>query len=378
MATKEKTVLTEFKDYKPVRVSQELYELNRVRFKLSVHGSRLLYALAQSIDYNQQDLFPEYGFDIQAVFKYLGVENNGRRYEVLNEALKDIGENILNIRHIKKSGAIRWIGMPWITKYSFASDEKLLNIQINENVKPFLLNLKQYALIRPKDYLKLSTEYQNWFYPYLKNVVKLGKWRVSIDDLKQALFLEKSPSYDPTQNKNATENFLKFVVGIKISEKAKQENVSAKHQKKAPRLYDWDYTSDKNGNYTGTLYGITENTDIKVTASVEKTGRSYTHIVFFVSSKSKKDTIPAPTNMMVEEDMGKPQQRNKRKREFMQIGELFDFKQEMQTEVPKARFVFYTDAQVNQMAKEFKMPKTEFLRVMRLEKHTDGRYIKEY
>lgn len=50
--------------------------------------------------------------------------------------------------------------MAWVTKYNLATDEKLLNIRINDDAKPFLLNLKRYALIRLKDYLNLSTEYQ--------------------------------------------------------------------------------------------------------------------------------------------------------------------------------------------------------------------------
>lgn len=370
---KDITKVDTYKDYKPLRVSQELYEVNKCRWRMSVHGYRLLYALAQSIDYNQKDLFPELGFDINIIFKYLGLENNGRRYEVLNDALKDIGENILNIRHEKKSGAIRWTGLAWITKYSFATDDKLLCIRINEDVKPFLLGLKQYALIRPKDYLKLSTEYQNWFYPYFKNVVKLGKWRVSIEDLKLALFLEKSPTYDSKHNKNATEHFLKNVVGIQISGKAKIENQTATAAKRKPKLIEWDYAKDRTGNITGSLAGITSDTDINVTASVEKTGRSYTHIVFFLSEKQHRKA----TNSDIDIDMGKPQQRRKRSKTSLQMGSIFN-EESMSHPIPTARIQIYTNEQVLHNAKELNMSVAVFLDKMRLKKMEDGRYYKEY
>lgn len=363
-----------FKEYKPVRVSQELYEVGKVRFKMGVYGYRLLYALAQSLNYNQKDLFPEYGFDIQAIFKYLNIDSNGRRYEILNEALNDIGENILNIKTYKKNGAVRWQGMAWITKFDFATDEKLLNIQVNEAVKPFLLNLKQYALIRPKDYLNLSTEYQNWFYPYLKNVAKLGRWRVSIEDLKQALFLENTDSYNPNKNKNAIPYFLDRVIGIQISQKAKLENQTATKAKRKPKLIEWDYTKDKSGNPTGTLYGITQGTDINVTASVEKTGRSYTHITFLLSEKSKRKLT---TNIDVDEDLGKAQQKKKRTNRVCKVGNIFK-PEDMSEVVPIARIQYYTAEQVKAHAKELNMTVSVFLDKMRLKPMDDGRYYKEY
>lgn len=363
-----------FKDYKPVRVSQELYEVGKVRFKMGVYGYRLLYAIAQSLDYNQKDLFPEYGFDIQAIFKYLKIENSGQKYDILNSALRDIGENILNIKTYKKNGAIRWDGMAWITKYSFATDEKLLNIRVNDDVKPFLLNLKRYALIRPKDYLNLTTEYQNWFYPYLKNAVKLGKWRVSIEDLKQGLFLENTDSYNPQKTKNANEFFLSRVVGIQISQKAKIENQTATKVKRKPKPIEWDYTKDKQGNFTGTLYGITSGTDINVTASVEKTGRSYTHIVFFLSEK-KRQVLNVDVD--VETDLGKAQQKGKRTNKVSKIGDMFK-PENMPETIPTARVQYYTAEQVRENAKIMGMTQAVFIDRMRLKPLGDGRFYKEY
>lgn len=366
-----------FKDYKPVRVSQELYEANKCRWRLSVPAYRLLFALAQSLDYTQKDLFPELGFETEAIFKYLGLDNNGRRYEKLNEALEEVRREGLQIVTHKKNGAIKYSGYSWITSYEFATDDKLVHVRINEDVKPFLLDLKRYASIQPKHYLKLSTEYQNWFYPYFKNVVKLGKWRVSIEDLKQALYLENTASYDPKHNKNANEKFLTYVIGIQISAKAKKENQAATASRRKAKPIEWDYTKDKEGNLTGTLAGITMNTDINVTASVEKTGRSYTHIVFFLSEKQRKNT----PNVDVELDMGKPQQKGKRKKAILQMGNIFEGQFESNPafeEAPQARIQIYTKDQILHNSKLLGMSVSTFLEKMRLKPLSDGRYYKEY
>lgn len=366
-----------FKNYKPVRISQELFQVNRCRWRMSVPAYRLLFALAQSLDYTQKDLFPELGFELNTIFKYLGLDNNKDKYARLQEALIEVRKEGLDIVTPTKNGGVRYSGYSWITSYSFTTDDKLLHIRINDDVKPFLLDLKQYALIQPKYYLKLSTEYQNWFYPYLKNVVKLGKWRIAIEDLKHALYLEKTPSYDSKQNKNATEYFLNRVIGIQVSTKAKNENQAATAAKRKPKFIEWDYTKDKEGNIIGTLAGITANTDINVTASVEKTGRSYTHIIFYLSEKQHKNII----NTDVEDDMGKPQQRAKRKKITLQMGDIFAENLDINPayeKIPQARIQIYTNEQVLHNAKELNMSVAVFLDKMRLQKMEDGRYYKEY
>lgn len=379
-STQELKKVDAFKDYKPVRVSQELYQVNRCRWRMSVPAYRLLFALAQSIDYSQNDLFPELGFELSAIFKYLGLENNGRRYERLHEALIEVRREGLDVVTPTKKGGFKYTGYSWITFYEFATDDKYLHIQINDKVKPFLMGLKQYASIQPKYYLKLNTEYQNWFYPYLKNVVKLGKWRVSIEDLKQALYLENTSSYDQKHNKNATEYFLKKVIGIQISEKAKKENQLATAQKRKAKLIEWDYTKDKDGSFIGTLAGITTHTDINATASVEKTGRSYTHIVFFLSEKPRRNALLG----VADNDMGKIQQRGRRKRKVTQLADIFSNEFAGNLEVnpayektPQARIKFYSVEELREFGRQTKQTVEQVAKVMRLNKTDDGRYWRE-
>ena len=373
---------------KVVRISQDLYEVSSYRWRMSTHGYRLLFALVQTIEYAGDDLFPELGFEKQALFKYLGIDTTERKYELLDKILNEVLEKSLHIVRMKKSGARVWMGYSWITSYRLSEDEKYVRIRLNEDVRPFLLNLKKYASIQPKYYLRLSTEYQNWFYPYLKNVVKLGKWTVSIEDLKLALYLENTPTYDTKQYKNATERFLEKVVGIVISQKAKDENRLSKAQKRPQKAVPWDYVQDKSGKFTGTLAGITANTDINVTASVIKTGRSYTHIVFFLSEKvkclSQQRQKELEKKNQGETDFGKPQERQSRKgAQTMQ--DLFGQQTVPIPEInpafekaPSANARFFSPEEIKNGAKQMGLDINGFIQGMRLKKDEEGRYYREY
>ena len=379
--------IEKFDPNKVVRISQELYEVNACRWRMSTYGYRLLFALAQTVEYAEEDLFPELGFDKQVIFKYLGLENTERKYELLDKILNEVLQNSLHLPRVKKNGARIWMGYSWITSYRFSEDERFVNIRLNGDVKPFLISLKRYASIQPKYYLKLSTDYQNWFYPYLKNVVKLGKWTVAINDLKFALYLENTPTYDPKQNKNATEKFLDKVIGITISQKAKDENRLSKAQKRVQKPIAWDYTKDKSGKFTGTLAGITANPDINVTASVIKTGRCYTHIVFFLSEKTKclsqQRLKELDSKQQADVDFGKKQRRNERKGEqtmkdlFSQVVPVPEINPAYETP-PTAKARFYSEEEIKNGALTMGLDVKTFIQRMRIQIDQEGRYYRDY
>lgn len=377
-----------FNDYKPARISKELYEIDKCRWRLSVPASRLLFALSQIVSEDKgNDLFPELGFRIDILFKYLGLTKNNDRYNRLDDALNEIMSKNLHIISNTRKGGTQWLGIAWIEKYEFSTDEPLVKIIVTNSAKPFLRQLTQYARIQPKIYLKLSSEYQNWFYPYFKQFEKLGKWKVSIEDLKQALMLEDVDSYNPQKDKRATNYFLSSVLGIELSESAKKENMLSKKEKRQAKPIPWDYVKNTKGEYTGTLFHITEKTDLNVTASCMKTGRSYTHIIFFISQKkisNYKQKKHTDSNTGADLDFQKPVKRKAKTQKDMQdiFASEFDARKFIsnpayEKELPK-RIVFYSEEQLSGMAKETAKTVQEVAKMMRLELGEDGRYYREY
>lgn len=372
----------QFKDLKPARISKSLYEFERTRWKMGVHATRLLLMVSQTVsksEPSETDLYPlEYPLDI--VFKYLGLESTNKRYDVLAEALEEVMSKPLCIKTTTKRGATRWVGVAFLSKYEFATDYPSLRIKVCDDAREFLCQLHQYALVQPKYYLKLSTDYQNWFYPYLKLRKMLGSWEVEIKDLLFMLYLEKTPSY--TTDQKANSNFFKYVIGIE-KPKGWKYNKSGKNK-------PWDYIRDKNGEFTGTISTITRETDINVSAFPIMEKGKYTKLHFDISvksvklSKQEKEQIHTKALNEADNDMGKPT-RYGRTKKIQTVKDLFSsvpiIKEEPNPlaatdDIPQGKTVISAHVVV-EMARLAGKRVTDFAKQMGYTARKDGNWEKE-
>lgn len=316
--------IEKYNSEKPARISQALYEFERTRWRLSTHAMRLLVMVSQTVSKqpaDQADLFPlEYPLD--TVFKYLGLGSTGQKYNLLAKACEDFGSKFISTKTVTPRGATRWSGFSLITSYEFSDDPDYpaLRIKVNPDAKQFMCELHQYAMIQPKYIVKLTTEYQNWFYPYLKMRHTLGRWEVSIKDMLFMLYLEKTPSYTTMLNANVT--FMNRVIGI-TKPKGWKFNPDGPNK-------PWDYTKDKGGNFTGTLASISEKTDINVSAYPIMEKGKYVAIHFDISVKAAKLTRIEQEQLHKKaaaqdvHDMGKPERKGRSKaRKPQTMGDLF-------------------------------------------------------
>ena len=308
---------------KAAHISTEIFVYGRTRWRMKVRPFRLLMMVCQAIssEKGQLPIFPEYVFPLEKVFTYLGLEKTKGRYDLLAEDLREFLSSCVEIKSYTKRGAQRWTGTSFITWYLLDEEESVLSIQINEKARDYLFGMNRWCSMQPKFYLRLSTEYQNWFYTFLRKELNFNpKIIVEISALKEMLYLDKTPSYNMTENPNANDNFFKRVIGIR---KPKDWKYTPKG-KNTP----WEYTKDSRGEYTGALAGITMHTDMNVTAYPVKTGRSYTAIVFEISSKAKVLTEATKVRVRKEsskhdiQDMGKPT-RQGRSKKLQTIADLF-------------------------------------------------------
>lgn len=294
-----------FDENKNVAISSELYDMGHYRWKMSTMGYRTLFAVAQGME--RDTGLTSIHIKKDAMFEYLGLDTTNRKYEMLADALREVRQTGLDFCTVSKNGKRTWEGHSWITDYVLSEEDNFVHIEVNKKAMQFLIRLKQFALIQPKHYLQLSTDYQNWFYPFLK--LRLGspegRWEVSIDEISDALKLETnyvkrermeggrkitelqaqaSKAY-ARDNKDRVGNILKRVIGITPSEAYKEELKKAKEEGREARFRAWDYVKDNNGNPSGTLYTISQNTDIEVTAMPVKIGRSYGKVIFYIKEK---------------------------------------------------------------------------------------------
>lgn len=386
MAKKERT---KFDPNAPVRVSSRLYDLDKCRWKMSTHGYRMLFALAQGL--RDGDLFYEVSFRKDELFRYLGLTSTNRRHEVLAETLKEVRKSGLDTVTINpKTGKRTWKGMSWITDYEFKEESNAVYIKMNETAVPYLSELKQYATIQPKTYLKLSTDYQNWLYPLLKMRCGLGRWELSIENLIESLNLQEVDSYNKAKCKNAIMNILHYVIGIETSQAYKDEQKAAKTEKRPAKPVAWDYVKDKAGEPSGTLFTIASKTDINVWAYPLKEGRAYAKVVFIIQEKvdcmsaAHKDKLHQQIVSSADMDMGgagyREPMRGRREAELISLDgsrgvELCQnpVVEAMNLTVDK---VFYEEQELIKYAVEAGMTLSEYAKAGRFVKHPNGKWFR--
>lgn len=303
---------------KVAKLSSDLFLYGKTRWRMGVRPFRLLCMIAQTLssekEVSGEQLFQtEYTYSPTKVFEYLGLTSTNQRYNLLIEDMKELMSTVVEYKTVSKRGTIRWRGINFLAFCDIDEDTGRLVVQVNERAKEYLIGMKRWSALQPKYYLKLSTEYQNWFYVFLKKEAGVQpSITVEIDTLKEMLCIDNLKYYDPRQTKNANENFFGKVLGIK-KPKGWKYNPTGKND-------PWDYITDKETNeITGTIGTITKETDINVSAYPVKEGRSYTKVRFELSrkaatlSKVEKDLLHKKATQYDIQDMGKPNRRGRSK-----------------------------------------------------------------
>lgn len=361
--------MNSFNEKGVARVSEELFDIEKLRMNLSTGGYRLLYAISQCID-SGFDFKQPLVIEKSELFKFLGLELNKRKYERLDDVLKEVTASPLHIVRQNKKGGIDWIGESWVTGYFLSSSETSVTLKVNPDIKPYLVDLRKYACIQPQHYLKLSTSYQNLLYPFLKNTIVQGGVRIEISRLISMLSLEKEKSYDISQNPNANTYFLVRILGIK-KPKGKLANPAT----------PWEWITNSKGEPTGTLYHIAQ-TDIYVSAWAEKTSGKYTHVVFKVREKmaemsaKKKATMQKKATQNDIQDMGSRQTRPQSTGQPQSMGDLFANMPRITQPKQTPQKAIITQETLVDLAKTFGIAPEQLAKQMGYVKNTSGDWEK--
>lgn len=331
---------------KPAKISTDLFLYGKTRWRMAVRPFRLVCMLAQTLaaeEGNQLSLFKtEYSYSLDKVFYYLGLEKYGNKYDLLYKDMEAAMGTVISYKTKTPKGKTVWKGLTLISYCEIDEGTGRMIIQPNERARNYLVGMKRWCALQPKYYLKLSTEFQNWFYIFLKKeaINMTASVTVDIDTIKEMLCLDDTKSYDPKKNKNANENFFKYVLGItkpkgwKYNSKGPnkpwdfmKENKNTNEKEEKIELVEnpkeGEDKSKKKGrkkkeqDFFGTLAAISAYTDINVSAFPIKEGRSYTKVRFDISrkkatlSKVEQDKLHETLNQFNIDDMGRPERKGR-------------------------------------------------------------------
>ena len=175
--------------------------------------------------------------DLQA----LGVHEK-TAYRDLKEAVNRLYERSISLVIDDKL-----IKMRWVQRIEFTENQSIVALRFSKDILPFISNVKanftQYML---SEVSKMQGAYSVRIYELLTQYKSVGERSIAIDDLR--VMLDLGSRY------KTTGNLIAWVIDPSIEE-------------------------------------INEQTDLKVTAEPQKTGRKFTHIKFTIKQKQKPKTL---------------------------------------------------------------------------------------
>ena len=169
--------------------------IQKSRFNLSLQQQKIvLYLISQITPYDED--FKLYEFSISEFCRVCGIdETSGKNYQDLKAAIKEIADKSLWITLEDEETLLRWIEKPYLNKKS-----GIIKIRLDEDMKPFLLQLKenftQYELLWT---LHFKSKYTIRLYELIKSIhfheLETYQRVFRLDELRRMLGAENYKTY---------------------------------------------------------------------------------------------------------------------------------------------------------------------------------------
>ena len=170
--------------------------IQKSRFNMTLQQQKmLLFLISQVSPYDEE--FKEYEFSIQEFCRVCGLDvSSGKNYQDIKQSIKDIADKSvwINVNNDEET-LLRWIEKPYLNNKS-----GVIRIRLDEDMKPYLLQLKEnftrYELIYT---LYFKSKYSIRLYELAKSIhyKELEEYRrtFSVDELRRILGGETYSEY---------------------------------------------------------------------------------------------------------------------------------------------------------------------------------------
>ena len=143
------------------------YLIQKSSFALSAQQQKIMLYIISQIEPSDDD-FKFYEFKITDFCRITGIEAEGNIYKALRDNIESIAKKFVWIESPEGNS----VSLRWIDKIQINKTQGLLSIRLDEDLKPYLLNLKsnftKYELIYA---LNLKSKYAIRLYEYLKSIL---------------------------------------------------------------------------------------------------------------------------------------------------------------------------------------------------------------
>lgn len=243
----EKIYLMDYNKEKRVTVANKIIHGKQT---MTRQTAKLLRLLITQIAKEDKDL-KTYKCDIKELAKFLGIEEKNM-YRDIQKACEELMKSIIYIKDEKA-----WTMLHWTSKAEYK--DGIVTLKLSDEIKQYVIELKNYfTQYRIENILNFNSFYAIRIYEILKcekAEKKRNKIEIEIQELKEKL--------ECTKKYKNINDFKKKTIDVAIKE-------------------------------------INEKSDITVTAEYKKTGRSITHVIFYVHDKTIIQTT-AHKNILTEQ-----------------------------------------------------------------------------
>ena len=181
---------------------------------LKINSMKIIRAAIMQVVRDDVDLKP-YIISIQDIAKLLNISSSNL-YRDIDQITDDIMKNPVHVRQTSGSKT-RWVKIPWVKRCEYNSDRGLL-IKLNEELKPYLINLREYYAQYPYELIvNMKSSYAIRIFELLQSKIMIKQMPleglhiiISMKELRETCSCE-----------NRLLEFSNF--RIKVLEKSKEE-----------------------------------------------------------------------------------------------------------------------------------------------------------
>ncbi|WP_306978422.1 replication initiation protein [Alkalibacillus salilacus] len=155
----------------------------RHRQSLTAREQKIILSAVSMIQPDDDD-FKTYEIRVRDFHELLGIEGR-ENYTQMKEIIKNLMTKVIEIPREKGNG---WIICNWASHVEYIEGEGRIEFGFDPKLKPYLLQLKQaFTSYKLSNILSLKSAYAIRLYELVKKWQHLGRWEVTVDQLKEKL-----------------------------------------------------------------------------------------------------------------------------------------------------------------------------------------------
>jgi len=169
--------------------------VQKARYKLDLVQQKTIMYLISKIDSMKDVEFQNITVDIKDLCEIMGIKYSGRSQKDFKDAIQKLSDKSMWVELGDKDDSITL--MRWLDEVTIKRGRGTVTVRFDDKMAPYLLQIQerfvQYQLV---NVLPMRSQYSLRLYELIKSREALGKWEVTLEELKKQLFVETVPAYE--------------------------------------------------------------------------------------------------------------------------------------------------------------------------------------